>query len=293
MVKNIAILGVSGMLGHKMLQILSRKFETVGTLRKHNNSSILDQYSLYEDVDAGNFLTVSKTLDDINPDIIINCIGIVKQLPESNNWDISHAINSEFPHKLCTYSKFNDIQLIHISSDCVFDGKQGMYKESDIPNATDIYGKTKFTGEISDSNCLVLRTSIIGREINTNHGLLEWFLSKKNSVYSTKILGYTKSIFSGVTTNELSNLVSDIIYNGKNLKGLYHVASNPITKFDLLELINKYTGELVTIDPVDGEVINRSLNGSKLKNALGYVPPSWDEMLDEMLIKDITKYKEL
>ena len=284
MVKKIVVLGASGMLGHKMLQVLSKKYDVVGTLRKKNMSLILKDYNLYENVDAMNFISVSKVLDKVNPDVIVNCVGIIKQLPESNDWNISHTINSEFPHKLNTYSIANDIQFIHISTDCVFDGRIGMYNENDIPNATDIYGRTKFSGEVPDA--LTLRTSIIGREINTNHGLLEWFLSKSGS----NVQGYKKSIFSGVTTNELSLLVSSIICSGVNLKGLYHVASNPINKFDLITSINTYLYDKVNIEPVDGEIIDRSLNGNKIKHEFGYVSPHWNAMLEDMLVNDITDY---
>jgi dTDP-4-dehydrorhamnose reductase len=288
MSKNVAVLGASGMLGHKMLQTLSHKFETIGTLRRPYKSQILDMYSLYDNVDVSDFLSVENVLNKVDPDVIVNCIGIIKQLPESNNWDKSFSVNSEFPHKLSVYCKAHGMQLIHISTDCVFDGKTGLYREGSIPNACDIYGRTKFAGEVSDINCLTLRTSIIGREIDTHHGLLEWFLSKKGM----KVQGYTKSIFSGVTTNELSSLVSDIIQNGRGLQGLYHVAAEPISKFNLLTKINSYLDKKIEIESVDGEIINRSLNGLKLKRVFGYAPPSWNEMLNTMLVKDITNYGE-
>jgi len=283
MVKKVMVFGASGMLGHKMLQVLSDDFEVSGTLRKHNSSPLLEPYCLYEGIDAGNFSTVSKVLKDVDPDVMVNCIGIIKQLPESNDWNISHAINTEFPHKLSTYAHAHDMQLIHISTDCVFDGRNGMYNENDIPDAVDIYGRTKFAGEVPDA--LTLRTSIIGREIATRHGLLEWFLSKQG----TKVQGYKKSIFSGVTTNELSYLVSNLIGSGYGLSGLYHVASDPISKFDLLTLVNQYIDN-VEIEAVDGEIINRSLNGSKLRRAMGYVPQSWSDMIYDMLIADTTDY---
>jgi len=282
--KNVIILGTSGMLGHKMLQVLARRFYTAGTLRKHNQSSILSSYQLYENVDARKFSSVLDVLMHFEPDVIVNCIGIVKQLPESNDWDISHAINSEFPHKLDTYAHSHNIKLIHISSDCVFDGKTGFYSERDIPNATDIYGRTKFSGEVPNS--LTLRTSIIGREINTCHGLLEWFLTKRGM----KIQGYKNSVFSGVTTNELSQIVSDLIYSGTDLKGLYHIASEPISKLNLLIKINEYLDEKVNIEPVDGEFINRSLNGELLVKKFGIKILSWDDMLKDMLVKDKTNY---
>jgi dTDP-4-dehydrorhamnose reductase len=286
MVKKVIILGASGMLGHKMLQILSRRFDTYGTIRK-TTSDILKSYCLYDAIDVNNFSSVLKVLGKVKPDVIVNCIGIVKQLPESNDWNISHAVNSELPHKLDTYAQSHDSQLIHFSSDCVFDGTWGLYTERNIPNATDIYGRTKFSGEVP--NALTLRTSIIGREISTCHGLLEWFLSKRGM----KVQGYTKAVFSGVTTNELSQLVSDIIYADSNIKGLYHVASKPISKFDLLTKINEYIDDKVDIEPVDGEVINRSLSGYKLEREIGYKAPSWDDMIKDMLVKDKTNYGEL
>jgi dTDP-4-dehydrorhamnose reductase len=286
MVKKVIVLGASGMLGHKMLQILSQRFETYGTIRK-TTSEILKSYCLYDAVDVNNFSSVLKVFGKVKPDVIVNCIGIVKQLPESNDWNVSHAVNSEFPHKLDIYAQSHDAQLIHFSSDCVFDGTLGLYTERHIPNATDIYGKTKFSGEVP--NALTLRTSIIGREIDTCHGLLEWFLSKRGM----KVQGYTKAVFSGVTTNELSQLVSDIIYNETNFKGLYHVASKPISKFDLLTKINEYVDNKVIIEPIDGEVMNRSLSGYKLERKIGYKSPSWDDMIKDMLVKDETNYGEL
>lgn len=287
MVKKVIVLGASGMLGHKMIQILSKKFAISGTIRKSKKPKILEPYCLYSNVDAMNMTSVIKVIDDANPDIIVNCIGIIKQLPESNDWNISHTINAELPHKLSTYANSHNMRLIHFSTDCVFDGGIGKYREKDIPNATDIYGRTKFTGEVIDS--LTLRTSIIGREIDTNHGLLEWFLSNKGK----KVQGYKKSIFSGVTTNELANLVTDIIYNERNIKGLYNVASEPISKFDLLCLINKYLIDKVIIEPVDGEIVNRSLNGFKLKSVIKYSPPSWEEMIKNMMKEDLTNYGEI
>lgn len=283
--KKVIVLGASGMLGHKMLQVLSRRFYTCGTLRKPHPSPILNAYQLYENVDAKNFQSVVDVLNKFNPDVIVNCIGIVKQLPESNDWNISHMINSEFPHKLDTYTQAHrGMKLIHISSDCVFDGTMGLYSEKSIPNATDIYGRTKFSGEVP--NALTLRTSIIGREIDTCHGLLEWFFSKRGM----KIQGYKKSIFSGVTTNELSQVVSDLIYCGTDIRGLYHVASEPISKFDLLTKINTYLDEKVIIEAVDGELVNRSLNGELLTKTTGLKVSSWDDMLKEMLVKDIVDY---
>lgn len=299
--RNILILGASGMLGHKMMQVLSTEdnFNVIGTVRDIDTKKykVINEYPLIGNVDASKFDTVSYAIDKCNPDYIINCIGIVKQLPESNDPIKSLLINSVLPRKLATYCTANDIKLFHISTDCVFDGELGMYKEYDVPNASDIYGLTKFIGEVNDKYNLTLRTSIIGREIMTKHGLVEWFLSNRGKTVN----GYTKSIFSGVTTHELSHVISNIIKYSylsssyhKEFDGLYHIASEPINKFDLLTLINEYLteSESIKIIPIDGEYLNRSLDGSKIENTDGYIPPSWHNMIHEMM-NDPTPYDKI
>ena len=274
------------MLGHTLFMQLSLKadLDVYATAR---SSSGLTRWlppdlvkKIQLGVDANNFDTIIRAFASVKPDIVINCIGLIKQLPLASDPLSAITINSLLPHRISLICQSAGTKMIHISTDCVFDGKAGGYKETDIPNATDIYGRTKFAGEVPDA--LTLRTSIIGRELGTCHGLLEWFLSKRG----TKVQGYKKSLFSGVTTNELSKLVYDIISSRKNLTGLYHVAAMPVSKFDLLAGINYYLENKVEIEPVDGEIIDRSLNGHKLKCDFKYTPPNWNEMLKEMLITD-------
>jgi dTDP-4-dehydrorhamnose reductase len=294
MSKSVLVLGASGMLGHKMLQTLSENKHTVcGTVRGADTGKyeVINEYPLIGGVDAMNFNTVSKAIDKFNPDVIVNCIGIIKQLPESNDPIKSLMINTVLPHKLallCKSTPYLDKKLIHISTDCVFDGQKGMYKENDIPNATDLYGVTKTAGEVIDSHNLTLRTSIVGREIITQHGLVEWFLSNRGKTVN----GYTKSIFSGVTTQELSHIVSRVI-NERTLSGLYHVASSPINKYDLLKLINDRIDDKIEIIPVDGEIVDRSLNGNLLmKSPFYYTIQPWKQMIDIMM-DDPTPYDEI
>jgi len=282
----VLVFGSSGMLGHKMLQIMNDNFDAYGTIRGNKKDVILNKYNIIENIDVEDFKTVEKSIVDVDPDFVINCIGIIKQLKEANDPIKSHTLNSMFPHQLATYCESFGMKMIHISSDCVFDGKKGMYKETDVPNATDIYGRTKFTGEIGYPH-FTLRTSIIGREIKTSNGLMEWFLSQKNKT----IQGYKNAIFSGVTTNELSKIVS-IIIKRCNLKGLYHVAADPISKYDLLTLLNQKFDNNTTIQEFYGEINDRSLNGWKLKKEMDYVIPSWNNMIDEVLTDD-TDYRRV
>jgi len=291
MSKSVLILGSSGMLGHKMLQVLSKDNSVCGTVRNTDvgKYEVIKDYSLIGGVDAFDFNTVSKAIKLFNPDVVINCIGIIKQLPESNDALKSLLINSVLPHKLATYCAHHNSRLIHISTDCVFNGSRGMYKESDISDATDIYGLTKFAGEINDRSNVTLRTSIIGREIITQHGLVEWFLSNRGKMAN----GFKKSIFSGVTTAALS-LVASRVLNKRDINGLYNVAAEPINKYELITMINNYLpdSDRVNIIPVDGEVVNRSLDGSFLKQDDYYSPPSWEVMIKEMM-NDPTPYDEI
>jgi dTDP-4-dehydrorhamnose reductase len=211
-------------------------------------------------------------------DYVINCIGIVKQSNLAQNFHESIAINSLLPHQLEDLGRIYHFRLIHISTDCVFDGKSSNYKESDLSNANDLYGKTKYLGEVKYGTGITLRTSIIGHEItNKNIGLVDWFLSQ-----SVSVKGYTKSIFSGLTTTELTKIILDIVIKKEIESGLYQVASAPISKYDLLNLISIVYNKKINIIPSEELIINRSLDGSRFSNIYSYQVPSWPEMLIEM-----------
>ena len=289
--KSVLVLGASGMLGHKMLQVLSKENSVCGTVRDLNvgKYELISEYPLIGGVDATKFDTVSKAIKIFRPDIVVNCIGIIKQLPESNDVMKSMILNSVLPHKLATYCAAHNSKLVHISTDCIFSGNRGMYRESDISDVDDIYGLTKYVGEINDFHNITLRTSIIGREIITQHGLVEWFLSNRGKTVN----GYRKSIFSGVTTIELSRIVNKLLKDDY-MRGLYNVVAEPVTKFDLITNINKYIcdRDRVNIVSVDGENIDRSLDGSTLYRFNSYQAPSWDTMIKEMMT-DITPYDEI
>src|SRR5208337_3297169 len=196
----VLILGATGMLGHKLMQTLSREHTVTGTVRRNASALAADpvfsKMDILGNIDAGTFETVRTAIDRVNPDVIINCIGIVKQLPAAQDPLQSIAINALFPHQLAQICRKKNIRLIHMSSDCVFSGRKGQYTEEDPSDADDLYGKTKYLGEIGGTGCLTLRTSIIGRELDTSHGLIEWFMSNEGAT----VHGYKTAVFSGLTT---------------------------------------------------------------------------------------------
>jgi dTDP-4-dehydrorhamnose reductase len=289
---NILILGATGMLGHKLMQVLSHRFKVIGTVRGpatiYADHPVLRQMSLLGDVRAENFDSVVHALASARPNVAINCIGIVKQLPAAKDPLLSITINALFPHRLARLCQAVGTRLIHISTDCVFSGRKGNYVESDGADAEDVYGRTKFLGEVSYDGCLTLRTSMIGRELKTSHGLLEWFLSQEGKT----VRGYKRAIFSGFTTYALAEIIAQIITDHPDMQGVWHVASEPISKFELLSLVEQVYGLDIQIEPDETVVIHRSLNADRFRRATGLVPPSWSDMIEQMY-RDSTPYSEL
>ena len=281
-IEKILVLGATGMLGHKMMQVLAKKFSVTGTVRA--NTSAFSHHpafagmNIIENVRADDLKSVHYAIEHSNPDVIINCIGIVKQLPAANDPLPIIAINALFPHQLAHICRQHKSQLIHMSTDCVFSGRKGNYTENDLSDAEDLYGKTKFLGEVTYPGCLTIRTSIIGRELNTTHGLFEWFMSQKGKIIS----GYKKAIFSGLTTLALSDIIVKIISDYPTLQGVQNIASEPISKFDLLSLVKKIYGISITIEPDETVINNRSLNPSKFRKETNLEIPSWEYMIDQM-----------
>jgi dTDP-4-dehydrorhamnose reductase len=278
----ILILGISGLLGNMLFRKFSenKDIEVFGTYRNYKNldKRFLDNRNIC-------FLTVddltnlNNLIESLQPDIIINCIGIIKQL--NCNPSVFYRINSSFPlilSHICKNSK-----IIQISSDCVFSGAMGDYRETDIPDAIDDYGKSKFLGELLYPN-LTIRTSMIGHEINSKNSLLEWFLSQKK-----KVNGFSKALYSGFTTLELYNIIYNYVMTN-NLSGIYHVSSTPINKYELLKLIAKVYKKKIKIEKDESFICDRTLNSDKFKMKTGHVSPSWSEMI-ESLYKDFKDNK--
>lgn len=285
----VIILGSNGMLGHKMMQILSQCHEVIGTVRgeasDYSHHQILSKFTIIGNINANKIVTIQNAIETINPDVIINCIGIVKQLPEAQDPLKSIAINALFPHQVAQCCRKGKIRFIHMSTDCIFSGKTGNYSEDDTPDADDLYGRTKYLGEVTYPGCLTIRTSIIGRELGTKHGLVEWFLSQEGGV----VKGFTSAIFSGLTTEMLAKIISSLLLNYPDLHGVYHIASDPVSKHDLLTRIQKTYQIPITIEPDNTVIIDRSLDAKKFRNETKIQIPSWDTMIEKMY-QDPTQY---
>jgi len=285
----ILIFGISGMLGSSLFAQLGRHkdFDLVGTQRSESlkaTNSLGRRPARFVLIDAIDFSRVSELLAAERPEWVVNCIGAVKQLQSAKEPVSAITLNSLFPRQLEMLAGTLGYRLLHFSTDCVFSGARGMYSESDLPDATDLYGRSKLLGEVDAPGCLTLRTSMIGPELNSAHGLLEWYLSQKKPVK-----GYKKAIFSGLTTLELAKLTAKLIESANDLSGVYHVAAAPIDKFSLLgELKRVYLGA-ADIVPEEDTVIDRSLDGRRFDLAAGYKAPSWPQMIDEMRAHDPRK----
>lgn len=279
----ILVLGGTGMLGHQLFKFgLQNGFNIEAIVRNKSlliektNSEYADRIHVINDVKDIPQLEI--ILKSVKPDFLVNCIGIVKQSPLTNNYAETIAINALLPHQLEGLGSRLGFKLIHISTDCVFDGQKGMYKETDFSNATDLYGKSKYLGEVNYGSGLTVRTSIIGHEITpTTFGLIDWFLAQEG-----KVNGFTKAIFSGLTTTELSKVILNYIIPSNLNPGLYQVAAEPINKYDLLSLTAKIYQKQIEIIPSAELVIDRSLDGSRFAALTGYQVPTWEILIQEM-----------
>lgn len=285
----VLIFGGSGMLGHKLNQLWQKKFEVFTTLRgnfsEFEKFGIFQKNKTFEKVEVENIDKVKDIIKSIKPDIIVNAIGIIKQVPSAKNIVKTLWVNSIFPHQLAEIGGEVGSRLITISTDCVFDGKKGNYKEEDIPNAFDLYGRSKNLGEVSEGNALTIRTSLIGRELQTKYGLIEWFLSNRGRQTN----GFSKAVFSGFPTNVFADIVKNIIINHKELQGVYHISSSPINKFDLLKIVKEiYCLDIEIIEFSDFE-IDRTLNSEKFRSETGFKPKDWNEMI-KIMSRDKTSY---
>lgn len=278
----ILVLGASGMLGNAMLRVMAENidYEVRATVRsaaakKYFPAPLAER--IVVGVDVENADSLARVFDELRPEVVINCIGLVKQLAEANDPLMALPINALLPHRLARLCGLLGARLIHVSTDCVFNGAKGNYVESDPSDAEDLYGRSKYLGEVTYPHTITLRTSIIGHELGGNHGLVGWFLAQQG-----RIKGYRKAIFSGLPTVELSRVVRDFVLVRPALCGLYHVAAAPITKYDLLQLVARAYGKKIDIEPDDQVIIDRSLTASRFREATSYVAPPWNELVARM-----------
>jgi len=278
----LLILGGSGMLGHQLWRGLHAQHDTWVTLRRpvadfavHN---LFDEAKAIQFDDITDDTALERALGQAKPEAVINCVGLIKQRDEASDEALTLRVNAEFPHRLAKRCGEAGARLIHFSTDCIFAGTKGNYTESDPSDAADLYGQSKHQGEVADAHCVTLRTSVIGHELGTNLALLDWFLSQRGQAIS----GFTKAIYSGFTTLEMARIVDRILTQNPALSGVWHVASEPISKFALLQLCREKLGWKGVIEPNDEFVCDRSLNADRFNQATGYSPPSWEAMISEL-----------
>lgn len=277
----VLVCGGDGMLGHQLLCCLRKHHDVRVTLRQNMNFyrrfKIFTVENSYPGIDIRYSEEPRNILKKFCPDVVVNAIGIIKQRNTSQERIPSIEVNSLFPHRLALACKECNARLIHLSTDCIFSGRRGNYRENDIADAEDLYGRSKLLGEVTDEHCLTIRTSMIGHELHRKKSLLEWFLAQKGTVK-----GYRRAIFSGFTTMELSRIIERLIVDHPKSSGLYHVSSDPISKYDLLSLIKLKMKLSVQIEPEDHFECDRSLDSSRFRSEFRYSPPSWPQMIDEL-----------
>jgi len=278
----VLVLGVSGMLGNAVFRLLadSAGFEVTGTARSVGAASRLREdlrANVIAGVDVEQFDSLARAFALARPDAVVNCIGLVKQLAEADDPLTALPVNAILPHRLARLCAVAGARLVHVSTDCVFLGTKGLYTESDAPDARDLYGRSKLLGEVDYANAITLRTSIIGHELGSTHGLVGWFLGQ-----SGEVRGYTRAIFSGLPTVELATVIRDRVLPDVSLRGVHHVAAAPVSKYDLLRLVGLQYGRQTRIVPDDRLAIDRSLDGSRFSRATGYSAPDWPELVRRM-----------
>ncbi len=281
----LLILGGSGMLGHQLLKWFERRCEVRATLRRkkvfYANAPFFTTRNSFFDTDACNFKRLSTICADFNPDAVINCIGVIKQREAARAAVPSITINALFPQQLAELCRQRGIRMIHLSTDCVFSGRKGAYREEDFCDADDLYGRTKLLGEVGEPGCITLRTSIIGPELYHKQSLLEWFLAQQGQT----IKGFKNAIYSGFTTYEMCRIIEYLLTKYPQAAGIYHVSSDPISKHDLLTMIRDQLALNITIEPDLSFHCDRSLNSERFGTEFNYRPPRWEKMIAELTQK--------
>lgn len=286
----ILVLGISGMLGSCVFRTLAknRHFDVHGTLRSDSlkaHFSSESQKNIISGIDVLDIEKLENVVQKLKPEVIINCVGLVKQLAQSKDPLVALPLNAMMPHQLVKIAEQNKARVIHISTDCVFSGKKGNYLETDFSDAEDLYGRSKYLGELNDfSNAVTLRTSIIGHEISTNKSLIDWFLSQQG-----RVKGFRQAIFSGLPTVEMAHIIENYVIANPELNGLYHVSAAAINKYDLLKLVAEVYKKNIEIIPDDELKIDRSLVSTRFTQATGYKAPAWPELIKKMHDQDENK----
>ncbi|OEE39767.1 dTDP-4-dehydrorhamnose reductase family protein [Vibrio anguillarum] len=286
----VLVIGASGMLGYSLFSNLheNKELSVFGTIRANQPSEHFQGFeeNIFTSVDVDDFSTIEHVVESLKPQLVLNCVGLIKQNDIAKNHVAAISINALLPHKLAALCDTVSAKLIHFSTDCVFTGKQGMYTEESAPDSFDLYGLSKKLGEVEYGNHLTLRTSIIGHELSSNLSLIDWFLSQEGQVR-----GFSKAIFSGLPTCYIAKMLSEKIFNS-DVKGLYHLSVDPIDKYTLLKLVSNSYKKNILINPDDTLHIDRSLDSTKLRTEIDFTPPHWEELVDYMHADFVKRYKK-
>lgn len=280
--EKILVLGASGMLGNAVFRILagSPQSDVVGTVRSARSVGLLPSIlreRIVPGIDVENSDALISLFSKVRPTVVVNCIGLVKQLAESDDPLQAIPVNSILPHRLARLCDVVGARFVHMSTDCVFSGRKGMYTEADFADADDLYGRSKFLGEVDYPNAITLRTSIIGHERDGARSLINWFLSQEG-----RVKGYARAVFSGLPTVEIARIIRDQVLPNPQLQGVFNVSAEPINKFDLLTLVAEVYGKSIEIVSDDRLVIDRSLDSTRFRQATGFTPAPWPELIRRM-----------
>lgn len=286
----VLILGGNGMIGHRMWLAAHTDHETWvtihGRLADQPWAPLFDPSRVIECVTAEDASTIDEALRIARPDVVINAVGVVKQRREAADPGPTFAANSYLPHYVRLRCDAAGARLIHLSTDCVFSGTRGSYRETDPPDVTDVYGLSKVIGEVGAPH-LTIRKSAVGRSLYGADGLLEWLLAQRGEVK-----GFRNAIFTGLATQALAETVLAIVRDHQDLAGIWHVAAEPISKFDLLRRLAQAYGLEVSILPVDEPRIDRSLDDTRFREHTHTPRPTWDALIEAM-VEDRTPYARL
>ena len=288
----VLVLGAGGMLGHKLVQRLGQALDVWTSFRRFDArlqaTGLFGRPQVLDGVDAWAPESVARALEAAQPEWVINCIGVIKQLTEGKEPREAIYLNALWPHLLAERCAAHGARLLHVSTDCVFSGRRGRYLETDPTDAEDLYGRTKALGEVDCPGCLTLRTSIVGRDLFASVSLIDWFLTQRGG----RVRGFARAVYTGLTTDALSREIQHLVGMRPPLEGLYQVSSQPINKYDLLQLVNEAFDAGVTIDRDEEFFCDRSLVSDRYWRAVGREPPSWRAMVLEMA-NDPTSYDRI
>jgi dTDP-4-dehydrorhamnose reductase len=277
----VLVLGAGGMLGYTLYRHLAADLgmEVHGSLRMPlpGDYPVPDRGHLHMGVDALDDTAIDGLVRLVKPDALINCVGLIKQREQAQDPLAAISLNASLPHRIARTCTAAGARLIHVSTDCVFSGRKGGYRESDAADADDLYGRSKRLGEVDYGGHLTLRTSLIGHELARGISLVDWFLGQRGTV-----TGYGGAVFSGLPTVEIARVLRERILPRRELAGLYHLSAAPIDKDRLLRLVARQYGHDIAIHRETQPAIDRSLDSSRLRAALGYAPPAWEELVAAM-----------